>query len=134
MPPFTFAAMSDALPLSAVLEAVESQVPQSAERDRVLDAGRRLASCANQKAVRSLAGQWDVRQKVGGVNRGTTDILNEVRDNVRRVAVRLLQTEEVRAEDASSGRKRAAVVDAAQICLNRARRATATAGGGRHRR
>ena len=49
----------------------------------------------NQKAVRSLAGQWDVRQKVGGVNRGTTDILNEVRDNVRRVAVRLLQTEVV---------------------------------------
>ena len=26
-------------PLSAVLEAVQSQVPQSAERDRVLDAG-----------------------------------------------------------------------------------------------
>ena len=82
-------------------------MPQSAERDRVLDAGRRLASCANKKAVRSLADQWDVRQTVRGVNRGTTDILNEVQDNVRRVAVRLLQTEEVREEDASSGRKRA---------------------------
>ena len=82
-------------PLSAVLEAVQSQVPQSAERDRELQAGRHLASGANQKAVRSLAGQWDVRQKVGGVNRGTTDILNQARGNVRRVAVRLLQTEVV---------------------------------------
>ena len=87
-------------PLSAVLEAVESQVPQIAERDSVLDAGRRLAPCANQKAARSLAGQWDARQKVRGLKRATTDIL-------RRVAVRLLQTEEVREEDASSGRKRA---------------------------
>ena len=31
-------------PLSVVLEAVQAQVPQSAERDRVLDAGRHLAS------------------------------------------------------------------------------------------
>ena len=36
-------------PLSAVLEAVQSQVPKSAERDRVLDAGRHLASGANKK-------------------------------------------------------------------------------------
>ena len=36
-------------PLSAVLEAVQSQVPKSAERDRVLDAGRHLASGANRK-------------------------------------------------------------------------------------
>ena len=83
-------------PLSAVLEALESQVPRSAERDKVLDAGRHMASGANQKVVRSLAGKWNVQQKVGGVNRGTTDILNEVQDNVRRAAVLLLQNEEMR--------------------------------------
>ena len=53
-------------PLSAVLEAVQSQVPKSAERDRVLDAGRQLASGVNKKAVRSLAGKWGVQQKAGG--------------------------------------------------------------------
>ena len=53
-------------PLSAVLEAVQSQVPKNAERDRVLDAGRHLASGVNPNGVRSLAGKWDVRQKVGG--------------------------------------------------------------------
>ena len=89
-------------PLSAVLAAVQSQVPKSAERDRVLDAGRHLASGANQKAARSLASKWGVRQRVGGVNRGTTDILNEVQDNVRRAAERLLQKEEVREEGAEA--------------------------------
>ena len=44
-------------PLSAVLEAAQSQVPTSAERDRVLDAGRHLASGPNKKVVRSLAGK-----------------------------------------------------------------------------
>ena len=38
-------------PLFAVLEAVQSQVPQSAVRDRVLDAGRDLASTAKKKAA-----------------------------------------------------------------------------------
>ena len=64
-------------------------MPQRGERDRVLDALRHLASGANQKGVRSLAGQWGVRQKVGGDNRGTADIRNEVEDNVRRAAMRL---------------------------------------------
>ena len=80
-------------PLSAVLEAVQSQVPQTAERERVLDALRHLASGANQKVVRSLAGQWEVRQKVGRDNRGTAAIRNEVEDNVRRAAMRLLEKE-----------------------------------------
>ena len=86
--------------LSAVLEAVRSQVPQSAGRDRVLDAGRHLASSAKKKAARSLAG---VQQKVGGVNRGATDVLNEVQDDVRRAAMRLLQKEEVRDQGARAG-------------------------------
>ena len=89
-------------PLSAVLEAVQSHVPKSAERDRVLDAGRHLAPGANKKVTRSLAGKWNGQQKVDGHNRGTTDILNEVQDNVRRAAVRLLQKEEVREEGAGA--------------------------------
>ena len=80
--------------LSAVLEAVQSQVNHTAERDGEFDAGRHLASSANKKAARSLAGKWCVQQKVGGVNRGTTDTLNEVQDNVSRAAMRLLQKEE----------------------------------------
>ena len=67
----------------------------------MLDAGRHLASSANKKAVRLLAGEWGVQQ-VGGVNRGTTDILNEVQVNVRRAAMRLLQKEEVREEGAGA--------------------------------
>ena len=55
--------------LSAVLAAVQSQVPQSAERDRVLGAGRLLASNVNKATVRSLAGTWGVRQKVAGKQR-----------------------------------------------------------------
>ena len=55
----------------AVLEAVQSQVPKSEERERVLDAGRHLASGTKQKVVRSLAGKWGVQQKVGRANRGT---------------------------------------------------------------
>ena len=39
-------------PPSAVLEAVQSQVPKSAERDNVLDAGRHLASGAHKTGVR----------------------------------------------------------------------------------
>ena len=50
-------------PLSAVLEAAQPQVPKSAERDRVLDAGRHFAPGANKKATRSLAGNWNVQQK-----------------------------------------------------------------------
>ena len=96
------AVQSQRPPLSAVLEEVQSQVPQRGERDRVLDALRHLASGANQKDVRSLAGQWGVRQKVGGDNRGTVDIRNEVEDNVRRAAMRLLQKEEVREEGAGA--------------------------------
>ena len=56
----------------------------------------------NKKAVRSLAGKWGVQQKVGGVDRGKTDILNEVQDNVRRAAVPLLQKEDVREEGAEA--------------------------------
>ena len=41
-------------PLSAVLEAVQSQVPTSTERDRVLDAGRHLASGANAFVGREI--------------------------------------------------------------------------------
>ena len=87
-------------PLSAVLEAVQSQVPQSAERDRVVDAVRQLLSGVNQKGVRLLAGQWDVRQKFSGDNRGTPDIRNEVEANVRRAAMALLQKQEVPEEGA----------------------------------
>ena len=87
--------------LSAVLTAVQSQVPQSVERDRVLGAGRLLASSANKATLRSLAGKWDVRQKVGGKNRGTTDLLNEIEEKVRRAATRLLQQEEVREANVS---------------------------------
>ena len=76
--------------LSAVFETVQSQVPQSAERDRVLEALTHLASGANQKVVRSLASQWGARQKVGKDNRGTADIRNEIADTVRRSAMRLL--------------------------------------------
>ena len=42
---------SERLPLSSVLEAVQAEVPQSAERDRVLGAGRHLASGLNQEGV-----------------------------------------------------------------------------------
>ena len=68
----------------------------------MLDAGSHLASSVNKKAARSLAGKWGVQQNVGVVNRGTTDILNEVQDNVRRAAMRLLQKEEVRGEGAGA--------------------------------
>ena len=88
--------------LSVVLEAVQSHVPKTAGRDRVLDAVRHLASNANKKAARSLASKWSVQQKVGGVNRGTTDILNEVQHNARWAAMRLLQKEEVREESAGA--------------------------------
>ena len=87
-------------PLSAVFEAVQSQVPQSAERDRVLEALTHLASGPNQKVVRSLASQWGARRKVGKDNRGTADMRNEVEDTVRRSAMRLLEKEEVREEGA----------------------------------
>ena len=87
--------------LSAIREVIQSQVPQSAERDRVLDVGRHLASGLNQKGVRSLAGKWEVRQKVGRANRGTSDILNEVQENMRRAGMRLLQ-KEVREEGAGA--------------------------------
>ena len=61
-----------------------------------------LASGANQKVVRLLAGEWDVRQKAAGDNRGTGEIRNEVEDTVRRAAMRLLQQEEVREEGAGA--------------------------------
>ena len=91
---------SQCQPLSAVLEAVQSQVPESAERDRVVDAVRQLLSGVNQKGVRLLAGQWDVRQKCSGDNRSTPDIRNEVEANVRRAAMALLQKQEVQEEGA----------------------------------
>ena len=80
--------------LSAVLRVVQSQVPQSAERERVLGAGRLLVSGVTQATVRSLAGKWGVRQKVGGKNRGTTDMVKEIEETVTRAATRLLQQEE----------------------------------------
>ena len=88
--------------LSAVFEAVQLQVPQSAERDRVLEALTHLASGATKTVVRSLASHWGARQKVGKDNRGTADIRNEIEDNVRMSAMRLLQKEEVREESARS--------------------------------
>ena len=106
-------------PLSVVLEAVQAQVPPSAERDRVFDAGRQLASGLNQKGVRSLAGKWHVRQTVGGANRGTTDILNEVQDNVRREAMRLLQ-ERAGEEDAGAvSREACAAESTTEACSGR---------------
>ena len=84
----------DAL-LSAVLAAVQSQVPQSAERESVLGAGRLLASGVNKATVRSLAGKWGVRQKVGGKNRGMADMVKEIEETVTRAATQLLQQEEV---------------------------------------
>ena len=80
--------------LSAVLRVVQSQVPQSAERERVLGAGRLLVSGVTQATVRSLAGKWGVRQKVGGKNRGTSDTVKEIEETVTRAATRLLQQEE----------------------------------------
>ena len=84
----------DAL-LSAVMAAVQSQVPQSAERESVLGAGRLLASGVNKATVRSLAGKWGVRQKVGGKNRGMADMVKEIEETVTRAATQLLQQEEV---------------------------------------
>ena len=81
--------------LAAVLAAVQSQVPQSAERERVLGAGRLLVSGVTQATVRSLAGKWGVRQKVGGQNRGVADMVKEIEETVTRAATRLLQQEEV---------------------------------------
>ena len=90
----------DCPPLSVVLDAVQSQVTQSEERDRVVHAVRLLLAGMNQKGVRLLAGQWDVRQKVSGGNRATPDIRNEVEANVRRAAMALLQKQEVQEEGA----------------------------------
>ena len=53
-------------PLSDALAAIQTQVPTSAERDRVLDAGRRVSSAPNRKVVRPLAGNWGAPHKVGG--------------------------------------------------------------------
>ena len=68
----------------------------------MLDAEGHLASSANKKAARSLAGNWRVQQKVGGV-RGTTDILNAVHDDVRSAAMQLSQNEEVRKQLRENG-------------------------------
>ena len=89
--------------LSAVFEAVQSQVPhtlvtQNVERDRVFKALTHLSSGAKKKGIRSLASQWGVRQKVGKVNRCMADLRNEIEDIVRRSAMQLLQKEEVREE------------------------------------
>ena len=85
----------------------------------MLDAGRHLASGANKKAVRALAGQWGVRQKVGGVNRGTTDILNEVQDNMRKETMRLLQ-EGVGEEDGGAvSREACAAESTTEACSGR---------------
>ena len=80
--------------LSAIREMVQAQVPQSAERDRVLDALAQLVSGVNQKGVRVLAAHWDVQQKASGKNRGTADIRKEVEENVRTAAMQLFQKEE----------------------------------------
>ena len=92
--------------LSYLLDTIRAHVAVSSERDKVLDAGRQLAGRMNQNAVRALAGTWDVRQKVGGRNRGTPDILREIEEKVRNGAKRLLQMEtavvpEPAAEDAA---------------------------------
>ena len=81
-------------PLAALLDALRAQVAESSERDMVLDAGSQLAGSMNQNAVRALAGKWNVRQKVDGNNRTTTDIRREVEENVNKVAKRLLQIKE----------------------------------------
>ena len=47
--------------LAAVLAAVQSQVPQSAERERVLGARGLPASGVNKATARSLAGTWGFR-------------------------------------------------------------------------
>ena len=80
--------------LSAVYAKIDAQVPQSAQRDRVLDALRELDSGVNQKRVRVLAVQWGVRQKAGRENRTTGDIRQEVEENARRAATQLFEQEE----------------------------------------
>ena len=55
--------------LSALLDALRTEVAESSERDKVVDAGRQLTGGMNQQAVRALAGKLNVRQKVDGNNR-----------------------------------------------------------------
>ena len=71
-------------------------------RDRVLDDGIQLASGPNTNAASSLAGKRDVRQTVGGANRGTVAMVNESHVIVRRAAGRLVQTDVVREEGAEA--------------------------------
>ena len=66
--------------LSVLLATLETQVPQSVERDKVLDAGKQLEGKVSLKIARSLAGIWNVRQKAGGANRSVADMVQEVRE------------------------------------------------------
>jgi len=84
--------------LSVLLATVETQVSQTVERDKVLDAGKQLEGKVSLKIARSLAAIWNVRQKVGGINRTVSDMAEEVHVNVTKAAMRLLQTQEAQAK------------------------------------
>ena len=85
--------------LSVLLATLETQVPESVDRDKVLDAGRRLESNMSQKIARSLASNWEVRQFVGGANRSVADIVQEIREKVTNAAMRLVQAPELQAKE-----------------------------------
>ena len=86
--------------LSVLLSTVARQVAQTMERDKVLDTGNQLERKVTLKIARSLAATWNVRQKLGGANRTVSDMTEEVRINVTKAAMRLLQTREVQARGA----------------------------------
>jgi len=85
---------------SVLLATVETQVAQSVERDKVLDAGKQLKGKVSLNTARSLSGIWNVRQKVDGTNRTISELVQEVRINVTKVAMQLMQTQEKQARAA----------------------------------
>ena len=85
---------------TVLLATVETQVAQSVERDKVLDAGKQLQGKVALNTARSLSGIWNVRQKVDGTNRTISELVQEIRINVTKVAMQLMQTQEKQARAA----------------------------------